>query len=264
MNIRMAKSITLALFGLITGICLTACSSQTQSTQGSLVDVAVTEIALMPFLMGQMASPDDPIPSSSNGQVSETAAIQQSDLPDGTNLIMNRIVNTELTIRFQERLIPPDLVGEAYQPLLLDPALDTPRKRAIRLGNALKTDLVMVGTVWWFRERGDLEQMPDNPASVGFELYLVDVKTGAPLMARALRRNPGGPDRRSARRGGASGHGIEMVVGQGAGPLWGEGGVAKAAPSIVSIQKWPIYPISALPEKFYPRNINHMHPKGTS
>jgi hypothetical protein len=27
---------------------------------------------------------------------------------------------------------------------------------------------------------------------------------------------------------------------------------------LVPIQKWPICPISALPEKFYPRNINHM------
>ena len=30
------------------------------------------------------------------------------------------------------------------------------------------------------------------------------------------------------------------------------------------IQKWPICPISALREKFNPRNINYMHPKGTS
>ncbi|XPS88610.1 uncharacterized protein Dvar_66290 [Desulfosarcina variabilis str. Montpellier] len=27
---------------------------------------------------------------------------------------------------------------------------------------------------------------------------------------------------------------------------------------LVSVQKWPIFPISALREKFNPRNINHM------
>ena len=34
--------------------------------------------------------------------------------------------------------------------------------------------------------------------------------------------------------------------------------------SLVSIHKCPICLISALCSKFYPRNINHMHPKGTS
>ena len=33
---------------------------------------------------------------------------------------------------------------------------------------------------------------------------------------------------------------------------------------LLPIQKWPICPISALCEKFYPRNINYMHPKGIS
>jgi hypothetical protein len=37
-----------------------------------------------------------------------------------------------------------------------------------------------------------------------------------------------------------------------------------STPEFVPIQKWPIFPIPALPEKFYPRNINYMHPKGTS
>ena len=33
---------------------------------------------------------------------------------------------------------------------------------------------------------------------------------------------------------------------------------------LVPIKKCPICPISALLEKFNPRNIGHMHPKGTS
>ena len=39
----------------------------------------------------------------------------------------------------------------------------------------------MVGTIWWFRERGALKHLPDTPAAVGFELYLIDVKTGVRL-----------------------------------------------------------------------------------
>ena len=180
--IHRISSITLLIFtALVVGTGLVACSSQTQSTQGSLVDVTVKEIALMPFLAGQMASPDAPIATFSPPRNTEAAIIDNVNLPDGTDLIMNRIVNTELHIRFAERLIPPHLVAEAYQPMLMDAELGTPRKQAIRLGNALKANLVMVGNIWWYRERGALTQMPDNPASVGFELTLINVETGARL-----------------------------------------------------------------------------------
>ena len=176
------SSITLLIFtGLVVGTGLVGCSSQTKSTQGSLVDVTVKEIALMPFLTGQMASPDAPMATLSQPRNTEAAIIDNVNLPDGTDLIMNRIVNTELHIRFAERLIPPHLVSETYQPISMDTELDTPRKRAIRLGNALKANLVMVGNIWWYRERGALTQMPDNPASVGFELTLINVETGARL-----------------------------------------------------------------------------------
>ena len=38
----------------------------------------------------------------------------------------------------------------------------------------------------------------------------------------------------------------------------------KGGNQLVSIHKWPICLISALCSKFYPRNINYMHPKGIS
>ena len=50
MRIHMAKIIVFAFGGLLVFVWLAGCSSQTQSTQGSLVDVTVKEIALMPFL----------------------------------------------------------------------------------------------------------------------------------------------------------------------------------------------------------------------
>jgi hypothetical protein len=72
-------------------------------------------------------------------------------------------------------------VAETYRGVFADAALDTPRKRAVGLGEALGADVVMVGTVWRFREKGALTDVPDSPASVGFALYLIDVKTGARL-----------------------------------------------------------------------------------
>lgn len=77
-------------------------------------------------------------------------------------------------------------LADAYRTLLTDKTLDTPRKRAVRLGEALDADVVMVGTVWRYREKGASTDMPDSPASVGFALYLVDVNTGARMWRGAF------------------------------------------------------------------------------
>ena len=42
-------------------------------------------------------------------------------------------------------------LAEAYRTLTTDPALDTPRKRAVHLGEVLLVQAVMVGTVWKYR-----------------------------------------------------------------------------------------------------------------
>ena len=78
-------------------------------------------------------------------------------------------------------MIPADLAAEAYAKIEKDPTLDTPRKRAVGFGKMLQADIVVVGTVWRFREKGTVEGVPDSPASVGFALYLVDVETGLRL-----------------------------------------------------------------------------------
>ena len=171
-------AIALSSVGLAIVLYLGGCGTQTQTTQGDLSDIAVTQIALMPFLIGQMESPNAPIVKPLSKPLAELV-INGQDLPEGADEVMTRIVNAELKRRFEERLVSPDRAAEASRTLLADPALDTPRKRGISLGEALKANLVMVGTIWWFREKGALSDMPDSPASVGFALYLVDVRTGA-------------------------------------------------------------------------------------
>ena len=181
MRNRIASIVIFAFGGWMLGMCLAGCSSQTQSTQGSLVDITVEKIALMPFLVGTMESPDAPIAKPDVERSTEDARIKSQDLPEGTDRIMNRLVNAELKRRYEERLVMPDLVDDVYKALLLDQTQNTARKRAISLGNALEANLVMVGSIWWFRERGSFRHLPDTPAAVGFGLYLVDVKSGVRL-----------------------------------------------------------------------------------
>lgn len=140
----------------------------------------MAQIALMPFLMGQLESPNAPIAKPLSKSLTQLE-IDSQDMPADADRVMTRIVNAELKLRVEERLVAPDRVAEAYRTLVTDPALDTPRKRAVRLGEALDTQAVMVGTVWKYRERGALLDMPEGAASVGFALYLIDSKTGVRL-----------------------------------------------------------------------------------
>ncbi len=151
--------------------------AQTQAIQESQSDPAVAQIALMPFLMGQLESPNAPI-AKPLSQSFTRLVIDDREMPEDADRIMTQIVHAELKLRVEERLLPTDRVIDAYRTLLADPTIDTPRKRAVRLGELLEADLVMVGTVWRFREKGALTDLPDSPASVGFALYLVDVDTG--------------------------------------------------------------------------------------
>jgi hypothetical protein len=153
------------------------CVAQTQAAQGSLSDLAVSRIALMPFLVGQLESPNAPIAKPLSKSLAQLE-INDPQMPQDADQAMTRVVNAVLKLRVEERLVPPDQVADAYRTLRADPSLDTPRKRAVKLGEVLDVPVVMVGTVWQYRRRGALADMPDSPAAVGLALYLIDVKTG--------------------------------------------------------------------------------------
>lgn len=165
---------------LVLGLHSEGCNAQTLASPRSLSNVTVEKIAMMPFLLGQFESPSAPIEKPLSKPFTQLL-IDDLRLPAGADRMMNRIANEMLKLRFQDRLVPPVYVADAYQALLTDQTLDTPRKRAVRLGETLKVRHVMVGTVWRYREKGVLADVPDSTASVGFAFYLVDVNTGARL-----------------------------------------------------------------------------------
>lgn len=169
--------VAFAAAGLIFGLHPTRCDAQSQESQAPLPDLAVAQIALMPFLMGQLESPNAPMVKPLNKSFAQLEIDSQEILADADR-VMTRIVNAEFKLRVEERLVAPDRVAEAYRTLVTDPALDTPCKRAVNLGEALDAQVVMVGTVLKYRERGALVDMPDSAASVGFALYLIDTQTG--------------------------------------------------------------------------------------
>ena len=165
---------------LLIGILGTEIKAQSAQVQPAAADSSRAIIALMPFLQGQLESPNAPLPKPLSQSLAQMA-VDYRGLPEGTDEVMNRLVNHALTQRFPDRLVPWAQVTAAYEAVSQEPLLETPRKRAVQLGEALQADIVVVGTVWRFREKGAVDGMPDSPASVGFALYLVEVATGARL-----------------------------------------------------------------------------------
>ena len=178
MNQNIVGIVVLAMGLLLSGLHPDRCGAQTQAASTGPAAIKVEKIALMPFLTGKLESSDQPIARPLSTPFSKIR-VENQGLKEGADLILTRIVNDHLKKRFQERLITPAQVANAHRDGFGDAAPDTPRKRAVRWGEAMGVDVVMVGTVWRYREKGALTDVPDSPASVGFALYLIDVKTGA-------------------------------------------------------------------------------------
>jgi nucleotide-binding universal stress UspA family protein len=141
-------------------------------------------IALMPFLIGRLEPPDNPIEkplSLSLGQLK----MEDTNLAEGAEQIMTRLVQHYLQGRYRDQMVPLESVTSAFEAVRRDPVLDTPRKLAVKFGERLQADLVVVGTIWRFREKGANKEVDSSPASVAFAVYLVDVASGQRLWRNA-------------------------------------------------------------------------------
>jgi len=142
-------------------------------------------IAVMPFLVGKLESPENPVEkplSQPLGQLHINAA----NLAEGADRIMTRLVNDVLQIRFADQMVSMEEAAAVYTEAIRDLTLDTPRKLAKKFGENLQADLVVVGAIWRFREKGTVEENPDSPASVAFSVYLIEVASGKRLWRNAF------------------------------------------------------------------------------
>ena len=178
----MEKNEKVGLWYWIVGIwlVLTIASAHSASIDSARVDLSVSKKALMPFLVGKLESPDA-LSAKPLSKPLDQMVVDYRGLPDGSDVIMNRLVSQALAKRYPDSMIAFDTVTETYEKIMHDPTLDTPRKLAVRLGEKVDADIILVGTIWRFRQKGTLEGVPDSPSSVGFALYLVDVKNGMRL-----------------------------------------------------------------------------------
>ena len=150
------------------------------SEKVDLSAIQFKRIAVMPFLVGKLESPEKPVEKPLS-QPLEQLNMNAPNLAEGADRIMTRLVNEVMQIRFEDQMVSMDDAAAVYADVIRDQTLGTPRKLAIKFGENLQADLVVVGTIWRFREKGTFQEMPDRPASVAFSVYLMEVASGKRL-----------------------------------------------------------------------------------
>jgi hypothetical protein len=143
--------------------------------------ISFDRIAIMPVFAGKWrpegTGPDDRTLGCTLAQICEV----DPEIKPGAEKTLTRLVQDWFQTRFQDQVVPATRVAEAYLGLRPDPKVDTPRALARELGAAVDADLVLVGALWRFRDRGEGPGLDGSRASVAFALYLVDVRTGRRL-----------------------------------------------------------------------------------
>ena len=142
-------------------------------------------IAVMPFLVGKLESPENPVEKPLSQPVRQLS-INAANLAEGADQIMTRLVNDVMQTRFADQMVSMEEAAAVYADVIRDQTLDTPRKLSKKFGENLQADIVLVGTVWRFREKGAVIETPDSPASVAFAVYLVEVVSGKRLWRGAF------------------------------------------------------------------------------
>lgn len=138
-------------------------------------------MAVAPFLVGhRQPQMDAAMDDTLSCPLDQICTDDPSIAPEaGTTL--TRLVQAAMHKRFTTHLINRSEVNAGYANILINGAKDTPRSLARQLGQALSADLMLMGVVWRYRHREPPEGPPENPASVAFAIYLVEVETGRRL-----------------------------------------------------------------------------------
>lgn len=97
------------------------------------------------------------------------------------SITLTRLVDRELRSRYGKQILPRQRVRDAETEIQLNYEKDTPRTMAQRMGRLLQVEVVVIGTVWRYRDRGEMVGGRKRNASVAFAVYFIDATNGHKL-----------------------------------------------------------------------------------
>lgn len=171
------KGLLLVLVGM--GV-VAGCSGPERFTTYShpaLSAARIDKMGVMPFFKGRHPS--------QIGQTLQCALCRlwfdPANVVQGSEETLTRLAYEMMLDRFGDRVVSMDHVMATYSGIPRDEERDTPLSVARRVGQSIGVSAVLVGTVWRYRDRSGGPAATWNPASVAFDLYLVDVRSGETL-----------------------------------------------------------------------------------
>ena len=135
------------------------------------VETTVKSIAVIPFFMGR--HPDSPAKTLTCPL--KDLYYDKKEVKDKADEHLTKFVFDELLKRFDYRLLPLDSVDSIGVFKDADKSTSTIRSVAVYTGKALEVSHVLTGALWRYREREGGTMAVNNPASVAFKIYLIEV-----------------------------------------------------------------------------------------
>jgi len=145
------------------------------------VRVVFKRAAVATFLVGQrQPNMDDSMDQTLSCPIGLICKDDPSILPNA-GMTLTRLVDEQMRLRFGQQVVNRSDVQNAEMELKLDQSQDTPRSLAEKLGRLLDVEVVVLGTVWRYRDRKGDSELPQDLASVAFAIYLIEAETGRML-----------------------------------------------------------------------------------
>jgi len=132
------------------------------------------KIGVMPFFKGRRSTDTGETLTCPICELS----FKSENIKDVADRAITSYVQEALERRYRDKVIALGEVSRVYQEIPRDDKKDTPRSLAQKAGEALGADLMIVGTVWRYRDRVRDPMGPERGASVAFEMYLIEVPSG--------------------------------------------------------------------------------------
>lgn len=166
--------IRILMVAMITLMAASVGNSQEDKTPAPIFNSA-SKIAIMPFLKGKYNTKvDEPLDKLLTCTIGELCFFSD-DVRLGAEQNLTNYTQAALAKILGNQLLPIDVVEGAISKITPYPPPEaTPKSLAMETGKSVDADLVLTGAVWRYKNRVS----PEQPASVAFVVYLLDVSTG--------------------------------------------------------------------------------------
>jgi len=142
---------------------------------------AASKIGIIPFFQGKFdINSDEPEDKILTCSVEQLCFISE-DIRLGADQKLTNFTQTALTERLGNQILPQEVVVGATTKITPYHSEATPKSIAIEIGKSIGADFVIVGSVWRYRNRVTARGSSDQPTSVAFVVYLLDVPTGTTI-----------------------------------------------------------------------------------